>query len=316
MKKFLVLFLILGMFTVFIPNAKAYSVGDLYAQIKTLQNQVSTLSSQLSGLALRSAAPTAGSTMERAAAPTINITPLTTKVVLPVTLNTATSATSSIVVPTTSNIILNKTTTNFNTKEDKIEFSLSGAAKIGDSSLDVENVQIVLVKEGYLLNEINGYFDKKTKEALLNFQKVQGLKQTGEIDPPTKNMLSLSLNLSPYEIYSLKEISSYVDKNKVNIKDLKEGQALYRTTTGGLLIPSPKIVVVDPNVNGDPEVKANPGRSDVSLTRLNYDVVFEGVTMHAYSMNHYGGLFPHWRSRGNIAITEHGGMFPNGYLTL
>lgn len=52
MKKYLVLFLILGMFAVAVPSVKAYSVGDLYAQIKSLQKQVTGLQDQLSGSAL------------------------------------------------------------------------------------------------------------------------------------------------------------------------------------------------------------------------------------------------------------------------
>lgn len=58
MKKYIGIFVLLLMFFVLTPTAKAYTLDDLMAQITSLQQQVSDIQSQLSATALKAVTPT------------------------------------------------------------------------------------------------------------------------------------------------------------------------------------------------------------------------------------------------------------------
>ncbi len=62
------------------------------------------------------------------------------------------------------------------------------ALKIGDSGDDVSNVQKYLKKLGYL-NSVTGYFGSDTHDAVLNFQKRNGLSSDGKVGAQTISKL-------------------------------------------------------------------------------------------------------------------------------
>ena len=57
MKKYLVLFIVLGILIFSVPKAQAVTLNDLVNQIKSLNEQITSLKNQLSGLVLNSVAP-------------------------------------------------------------------------------------------------------------------------------------------------------------------------------------------------------------------------------------------------------------------
>ena len=64
-------------------------------------------------------------------------------------------------------------------------------------SSEVEAVQQTLKDRGLFNAEVTGYFGEKTEEAILRFQKQQGLAQTGVADNATLKRLGISIGSIP-----------------------------------------------------------------------------------------------------------------------
>ena len=67
----------------------------------------------------------------------------------------------------------------------------------GSQGSEVEAVQQTLKDRGLFNAEVTGYFGEKTEEAILRFQKQQGLAQTGVADNATLKRLGISIGSIP-----------------------------------------------------------------------------------------------------------------------
>jgi peptidoglycan hydrolase-like protein with peptidoglycan-binding domain len=68
----------------------------------------------------------------------------------------------------------------------------SGAAFVDLSSDEIRQVQLVLIERGFSL-EADGRFGPRTRSALIEFQRRQGLEATGRIDSRTVTSLGVSI---------------------------------------------------------------------------------------------------------------------------
>ncbi len=67
----------------------------------------------------------------------------------------------------------------------------------GSSGTEVEEIQRVLKERGLFKGEITGYYGAQTEEAVLAFQKQQGLSQTGIADDVTLSKLGITIGTLP-----------------------------------------------------------------------------------------------------------------------
>ena len=67
----------------------------------------------------------------------------------------------------------------------------------GSQGAEVEAVQQVLAERGLFTAEVTGYFGDQTEEAILKFQKQQGLAQTGVADEATLKRLGITIGAIP-----------------------------------------------------------------------------------------------------------------------
>ena len=67
----------------------------------------------------------------------------------------------------------------------------------GSEGAEVEAVQRVLAERGLFNGEITGYFGDQTEQAILAFQKQQGLEQTGAADEATLKLLGITIGQRP-----------------------------------------------------------------------------------------------------------------------
>jgi His-Xaa-Ser repeat protein HxsA len=57
----------------------------------------------------------------------------------------------------------------------------------------VVRVQAALMRRGYFKGDIDGVLGPKTRDAIIAYQKAQGLKQTGRMDVDTLTKLGISI---------------------------------------------------------------------------------------------------------------------------
>lgn len=67
----------------------------------------------------------------------------------------------------------------------------------GTSGVEVEEIQRVLKERGLFKGEITGYYGEQTEQAVLLFQKQQGLPQTGIADEATLKRLGITIGSVP-----------------------------------------------------------------------------------------------------------------------
>ncbi|MGN0611636.1 MAG: cell wall hydrolase [Ruminiclostridium sp.] len=67
----------------------------------------------------------------------------------------------------------------------------------GSQGTEVEAIQQTLKDRGLFFDEVTGYFGDKTQEAVLKFQKQQGLSQTGVADEATLKRLGITIGSIP-----------------------------------------------------------------------------------------------------------------------
>lgn len=79
-------------------------------------------------------------------------------------------------------------------------------SKLGDKSEEVKNIQTALKNKGYYQASIDGIFGPKTKAAVINFQKNNGLVQDGIVGSKTLKALGLKESKSSSK-YSSSEIN-------------------------------------------------------------------------------------------------------------
>ena len=178
------------MFTMMVPNAKASTIDDLYAQIKTLQKQVATLQSQLTGLALRTVAPVDSlSTASKVVAPTAVVAPTptpvpapvlpTTKIVTPTPVSNVfptVVAPTKVVVPTVTTKDTLPVATKTNTTTLAPITDVVNKMTIGSKGNDVLALQKILIKKGFLkVDSATGNYGTTTAAAVSSFQKANGL---------------------------------------------------------------------------------------------------------------------------------------------
>lgn len=70
-------------------------------------------------------------------------------------------------------------------------------SQYGSSGAEVKAVQQALKDRGLFSGEVTGYFGEKTKDAVLKFQKQQGISQTGTAGPQTLKALGISIGTIP-----------------------------------------------------------------------------------------------------------------------
>ena len=75
--------------------------------------------------------------------------------------------------------------------------SVTAYSQKGSQGSEVEAVQQTLKDRGLFNAEVTGYFGEKTEEAILRFQKQQGLAQTGVADNATLKRLGISIGSIP-----------------------------------------------------------------------------------------------------------------------
>ncbi|MCM1333589.1 MAG: cell wall hydrolase [Bacteroides sp.] len=78
------------------------------------------------------------------------------------------------------------------TAEDRPVYSQNGS-----SGTEVEEIQRVLAERGLFKGEITGYYGAQTEQAVLAFQKQQGLNQTGIADDATLKRLGITIGSIP-----------------------------------------------------------------------------------------------------------------------
>lgn len=78
------------------------------------------------------------------------------------------------------------------TREDRPVYSQNGS-----SGTEVEEIQRVLAERGLFKGEITGYYGAQTEQAVLAFQKQQGLSQTGIADDATLKRLGITIGSLP-----------------------------------------------------------------------------------------------------------------------
>lgn len=78
------------------------------------------------------------------------------------------------------------------TREDRPVYSQNGS-----SGTEVEEIQRVLAERGLFKGEITGYYGAQTEQAVLAFQKQQGLNQTGIADDATLKRLGITIGSLP-----------------------------------------------------------------------------------------------------------------------
>lgn len=78
------------------------------------------------------------------------------------------------------------------TREDRPVYSQNGS-----SGTEVEEIQRVLAERGIFKGEITGYYGAQTEQAVLAFQKQQGLNPTGIADDATLKRLGITIGSLP-----------------------------------------------------------------------------------------------------------------------
>jgi peptidoglycan hydrolase-like protein with peptidoglycan-binding domain len=68
----------------------------------------------------------------------------------------------------------------------------SGAATLDLSQAEIRQVQEVLIEKGFYEGDVDGIFGPRTREALITFQRQEGLEASGRIDTRTVTSLGLS----------------------------------------------------------------------------------------------------------------------------
>jgi len=66
--------------------------------------------------------------------------------------------------------------------------------KTGKASLTKKDIQLALKNAGFYNGQIDGKIGKKTKKAIREFQKANGLKADGKVGLKTKDLLSRYLS--------------------------------------------------------------------------------------------------------------------------
>jgi D-alanyl-D-alanine carboxypeptidase (penicillin-binding protein 5/6) len=72
---------------------------------------------------------------------------------------------------------------------DQVRGTSDGLA-FGSRGEEVKKIQSALAKAGYFNDSTTGYFGKKTKQAVINFQRAQGLSADGIVGPQTQKALT------------------------------------------------------------------------------------------------------------------------------
>ncbi len=70
-------------------------------------------------------------------------------------------------------------------------------SQTGSSGTEVEEIQRVLKERGLFTGEITGYYGAQTQEAVMKFQRQQGLAQTGVADASTLKRLGITIGAVP-----------------------------------------------------------------------------------------------------------------------
>ena len=70
-------------------------------------------------------------------------------------------------------------------------------SQTGSSGTEVEEIQRVLKERGLFTGEITGYYGNQTQQAVMKFQKQQGLPQTGVADETTLKRLGITIGTVP-----------------------------------------------------------------------------------------------------------------------
>lgn len=102
-----------------------------------------------------------------------------------------------------------------NTEEN---FPLGSSIKPGQTGKEISNLQNQLKGKGFFPDQNNGIYDKKTEEAVKNFQKANGLKADGICGPQTKQALLSSVKpLSPAGVdLSSPQAINFFENEKIN----------------------------------------------------------------------------------------------------
>ena len=79
----------------------------------------------------------------------------------------------------------------------------SGAA-MSLSVDEIREVQLVLIERGFLVGEADGAFGARTRQALIAFQRSEGLQVSGQIDTRTVTSLGLSVQDRSYRADSVR----------------------------------------------------------------------------------------------------------------
>lgn len=229
MKKFIVSFLIFGMFLVLSPSSvKAVTVTDLYVQIQTLQKQITNLQSQMSALALRAEVPTlsvvnqaplsvAGPETSKDVSPVKTITPtpiptLTTIPAIETALPISKLFTDKDIKSTDVNTAVKNINVATDTKKINTEKIINTITKmtLGSKGSDVLALQKILIKKGLLKKELaTGYYGTATLAAVSSFQKANGLGVDGvagkgtiaKLNSLTENLTTNPCDDLPVDIY-------------------------------------------------------------------------------------------------------------------
>lgn len=100
---------------------------------------------------------------------------------------------------------------------------------VGAQGADVQAVQQKLTSLTYMTAGIDGKFGGGTRDALIAFQKVNGLKLTGEVDPPTTDKLATAT--APTAAYSTPSDHVEVDIAKQVVYVVRGGTVANTITT-------------------------------------------------------------------------------------
>ncbi len=70
-------------------------------------------------------------------------------------------------------------------------------SQTGSSGTEVEEIQRVLKERGLFTGQITGYYGSQTQQAVMKFQRQQGLRQTGIADDATLKRLGITIGTVP-----------------------------------------------------------------------------------------------------------------------
>lgn len=78
-----------------------------------------------------------------------------------------------------------------------VQENVPAYSQMGSSGTEVEEIQRVLQERGIFKGEITGYYGAQTAEAVREFQRLQGLSETGIADDTTLKRLGITIGTIP-----------------------------------------------------------------------------------------------------------------------